>query len=183
MQSDEDETVHGSSWWYWLNQTFAATSFGSWLFARTVHHIDRILMGLTGGRVSVPGLFAGLPVVRVTTIGRKTGKERTLPLCGFRDDDKWFLIASNYGSDEHPAWYRNLKANPEVKLDHQGQTRPYVARDATEDEWDEYWDQATDTYLGYEVYRDRAEDRQIPIVVLTPKEDESTSAETRTSTP
>lgn len=171
MSSEQDAPVYESSWWYRLNQQFAATSFGSWLFANTVHYVDRILMGLTGGRVSMPGTFAGLPVVQLTTIGRKTGKERTLPLCGFRvGDDKWFVIASNYGKEEHPAWYRNLKANPEVKLHHEGETRKYVARDAAQEEWEKYWDRAADVYLGYEVYRDRAEDREIPIVVLEPPE-------------
>lgn len=157
-----------ASWWQRVMQRVAATRVGSWVFSHTLHHIDRVLMDVSGGRVSVPKVLAGLPVVRLTTIGAKTGKERTVPVVGLHDDGKWIVVASNWGGDSHPAWYHNLRSNPDVKLTHNDQTDQYVARDATEDEWETYWRQATDLYVGFEPYQRRSDDRQIPIVVLEP---------------
>lgn len=157
-------------WWQQVIQRVAATRVGSWIFSHTLHHIDRVLMGVSGGRASVPKLLAGLPVIRLTTTGAKTGKERTVPVLGLRDGEKWVVVASNWGDDRHPAWYHNLQADPAVKVTDDDRTDDYVARDATEDEWETYWNRATDLYVGFEPYRRRAEDRRIPIVVLEPAE-------------
>jgi deazaflavin-dependent oxidoreductase (nitroreductase family) len=107
-------------------------------------------------------------VVRLTTTGAKTGIERTVPLVGLRDGEEWVLIASNWGRDEHPAWYHNLRANPEVRLGHEGQTGRYVARVTTGGERDAYLELASEAYVGYDLYRRRSGDRSIPVVVLTP---------------
>lgn len=157
-------------WWQRLGQRFAATRAGSWFFSRTLHHVDRALLRVSSGRLSVPKLVAGLPVVRLTTVGAKTGEERTVPVLGLRDGDRWVLVASNWGGEDHPAWYHNLRATPEVELTHEDRTDRYVAREATEEEREEYWDRATELYLGFEPYRRRSGDRQIPVVVLTPRE-------------
>jgi len=74
----------------------------SWFFSHTLHHVDRGLLRLSGGRVSIPGALAGLPVIRVTT-GAKTGTERTVPLVGLRDGERWVLVASNWGRERHPS--------------------------------------------------------------------------------
>lgn len=112
---------------------------------------------------------AGAPVVKLTTIGAKTGKERPAPVLGLRDGENWVVVASNWGRPEHPAWYYNLKANPEVKLTYKGQTGQYVAREVTGDERAEYWSQIAEVNPGLETYQQRAGDRQIPVVVLTPR--------------
>lgn len=137
------------------------------IMSRTLHRIDLFLMGVTGGKVSVPGTLGGLPVVRLTTIGAKTGRERTVPLLGIEDDEKWVLIASNWGNENHPSWYYNLRANPEVRLSHDNQTKQYTAREATEEERPKYWEQAKELYPNYESYQQYTGGRQIPIVVLT----------------
>jgi len=138
--------------------------------SRTLHHIDLFLMSLTGGRVSVPKVLGGLPVIRLTTIGAKTGRERTVPLLGIQDGEKWALIASNWGNENHPSWYYNLRANPEVRLSHDDQMNQYTAHEATEQEREGYWKQATELYPNYESYQQYTGGRQIPIVVLTPTE-------------
>lgn len=148
-------------------QKLPSTEVGARVFSHTLHHVDRVLLGISGGRVSVPRLLAGLPTVRLTTVGAKTGKERTVPVLGLRDGETWVLFASNWGDDRHPAWYHNLRANPAVELTHGDRTRRYVAREATEDEREEYWERATDLYVGFEPYRRRT-DRRIPVVVLEP---------------
>ena len=122
--------------WQRFVQRIAATRPGSWLFSHTLHHVDRFLMGVSGGRLTVPGLLAGLPVVWLTTTGAKTGKERTLPVLGLRDGDRWVVVASNWGNETHPAWYYNLRANPEVELTYREQRGAYVAREADPEEGD-----------------------------------------------
>lgn len=157
--------------WQRFVQRFASLRVVSWIFSHTLHYVDVVLMRLSGGRVSIPRQLAGLPVVRLTTIGAKTGKVRTVPLVGLRDGENWVLIASNWGNERHPAWYHNLKANPAVELTHEDETERYIARDATDDERAEYWERASEIYPGYEAYRERSGDRQIPVVVLEPAED------------
>jgi deazaflavin-dependent oxidoreductase (nitroreductase family) len=157
-------------WWQRLAQRFASSRVGSWLFSHTLHHIDRVLMGLSGGRVSIPRVLAGVPVIRLTTTGAKSGKERTVPVLGMRDGEDWIVVASNWGDDRHPAWYHNLTANPSVTVTHEDRSEAYVAREATGAEYDEYWAQANDMYVGFEPYDERSGDRAIPIVVLEPPE-------------
>jgi deazaflavin-dependent oxidoreductase (nitroreductase family) len=150
-------------------QRIPATRLGSWFLARTLHYIDPVLLRLSNGRLSLPGIITGLPVVMLTMTGAKSGKPRTLPLVGIQDGDKVILIASYFGNLHHPAWYRNLCAHPAATLVAEGRTRAYVARDATGEEYDRYWRQAVDLYIGYKFYKERAGNRHIPIVVLSPE--------------
>lgn len=158
-------------WWQRLVTRLVSSRVGSWICSYTLHHIDNALLRLSDGRVSTPQLLAGLPVVRLTTTGARTGKERTVPVLGFRDGDEWFLIASNWGAEGHPAWYHNLKANPEVTLRHDDQTGRYVAEEVTGERRESYWRQANQLYPGYEAYRRRSGNRHIPVVVLRPIEE------------
>ncbi|MFB6171651.1 MAG: nitroreductase/quinone reductase family protein [Haloarculaceae archaeon] len=159
------------SWWQRQMQRVAASRPGSWLFSQGLHHVDRVLLAASGGRASMPGVLAGLPVVRLTTTGAKTGRERTHPVLGLPDGEKWVLVASNWGQDHHPAWYHNLRANPAVELTHEDETDEYVAREATGQERTDYWDRVTDLYVGFEPYQRRSGDRDIPVVVLEPAAD------------
>lgn len=112
----------------------------------------------------------GAPIVELTTIGAKTGRERDVPVLGMRDGERWIVVASNWGREEHPAWYHNLKANPDVKLTYKGRTGRYVAREPTGDERDEYWRRVADLNPSLETYRQRSGDRRIPVILLTPEE-------------
>jgi deazaflavin-dependent oxidoreductase (nitroreductase family) len=149
-------------------QRFAASRARSWLFSHVMHRVDRALMAASGGRVSTARVLAGLPTVRLTTTGAKTGKRRTVPLMGMLDGERWVLVASNWGSERHPAWYHNLRANPEVELTYRDRTDEYVAREASGDERAAYWERACRLYVGFEAYRRRSDDREIPVVVLEP---------------
>jgi deazaflavin-dependent oxidoreductase (nitroreductase family) len=150
-------------------QRFPASHLGAWIFARTLHPLDRILLRLSRGRVSVPGIVTGLPVVMLTTIGAKSGKPRTVPVVGISDGDKVVVIASNYGQAHHPAWYHNLRAHPEATLELPGRSGTYLAREATPAEWQTYWRRASELYIGFPEYQKRTQGRDIPIIVLTPK--------------
>lgn len=147
-----------------------ATRPAAWLLARTIHHLDGAVQRLSGGRTTASALFSGLPIVSLTTIGAKTGRPRTVPLvavplAGETDGERLILIASNWGQAKHPAWYYNLKANPRVTITHNGQTRPYLAHEATGEERARCWARAVALYPGYQGYARRA-GREIPVVVV-----------------
>ena len=127
----------------------AASRLGAWIFARTLHPLDRLLLRLSRGRVSIPGVLTGLPVVMLTTIGAKSGKLRTVPVVGLSDGDKVVVIASNFGQARHPAWYYNLRAHPEATLELPGRTGRYLAREATPAEWQIYWRRAAICTLAF----------------------------------
>ena len=142
---------------------------GTWLFSRMLHHVDRPVQRLTGGRHSVTSLLSGLPVVTATTSGAKSGQPRTLPLVAVPDGENVILIASNFGQPHHPAWYYNLRAHPEVRLTYEGRTITYLARETSGAERERCWQKAASLYSGYTVYEQRARHREIPVMLLTPK--------------
>lgn len=173
MVSTEDSTrmppdKTAPLWWQRVIQSLAATRVGSWILSLTIHHLDLVLLNGSGGRVSTSTVLAGLPTVQLTTVGANTGRDRTVPVMGLPDGEKWILVASNWGSESHPAWYHNLCANPDVTLTYRDQTNRYVAREATGTERDGYWRRATEMYVGFEAAKRRSKPRQIPIVVLSP---------------
>jgi len=139
------------------------------LVAPIVHHVDTFFLHLSGGRWDIARL-AGLPVIEVTTIGAKSGQKRTLPLAGLPDGANFVLIASNFGRERTPAWYYNLKANPECVIKKKGQAGTYIARETEGEERERYWDLAVSYYVGFETYKQRASHREIPVMVLEPKE-------------
>ncbi len=154
-----------------LVQKLASTRPVAWLFAHILHHTDRILLKLTAGRVTVPSALAGLPTAQVTTVGAKSGLARTLPLVFIRDEhdpSTFAIIASNWGQDHNPAWYYNLKACPQATCIIDGKTSQYVAHEAIGEEYEKFWRRASDTYIGYPLYQQRAGGRHIPIMVMTP---------------
>lgn len=142
-----------------------ATRPAAWALARTIHHLDRAVMRLSGGRTTAAALFSGLPVVTVTTTGAKSGQPRSVPLVAVPDGDRLILIASNWGQAKHPAWYYNVKAHPDVTVTAGGETRRYVAREVMGEERAACWARAVAVYPGYEGYAKRA-GRGIPVVVV-----------------
>jgi deazaflavin-dependent oxidoreductase (nitroreductase family) len=92
----------------------AATTPGAAVLKRTGHHLDRAISRLTGGRTTFSTLLTGIPVVMLTTTGARSGRQRTVAVAGIPHPDGLGVIASNFGQDKHPAWYHNLKANPEA---------------------------------------------------------------------
>ena len=119
----------------------------------------------TGGRVG--GRFGrGAPVLLLTTIGRKSGVERTTPLLYLRDGGDLVIVASKGGSDEHPLWYGNLVANPDVKVQIGRDVSPMRARTADEAERARLWPGLVAMYAGYDAYQARTS-RRIPVVILS----------------
>jgi deazaflavin-dependent oxidoreductase (nitroreductase family) len=152
-----------------LVQKIAASRPGAWFFARTLHHFDRAVLKLTGQRMTLTSILSGLPIVLVTTVGAKSGISRTVPLIAIRDEcdpNTMAIIASNWGQHSHPAWYLNLKACPRATCSLSGRTAQYVAHEASGEEYAKFWQRATETYIGYPLYKVRAGERRIPIMVL-----------------
>ena len=140
----------------------------TWFLVNVGNKIDPYLMRATGGRLKTT---FNAPTVLLTHTGAKSGKRRTTPLAYFTDDDNAVLIASRGGHRDHPAWYHNVTANPEVELWTKGGGGRYRASEAEGKERKRLWDLATGYYPGFAKYQERAGDRRIPVVVCTPQDD------------
>lgn len=127
--------------------------------------LHRALYRASGGRVG--GRLWGLRVVLLTTVGRRSGKRRTVPLLSLRDGDNVVVIASYGGLDQPPAWWLNLEAHPDAELEEGGTSRAVVARTAVGDERARLWARVTAQAPGYLDY-ERRTDREIPVVILEP---------------
>ncbi len=109
----------------------------------------------------------GAPVLLLDHVGRKSGKKRTNPLICTEDGEDLVIVASKGGIDKHPAWYLNLRANPETTVNWRGERRRVRARDATDSERERLWPIMADVYPPYDSYQRRTE-RRIPVVILEP---------------
>ncbi len=149
-------------------QAVASTRAGAWLFARILPPMDRAVRRLTKGRTSVPRLLAALPVLLVTTTGRKSGQPRETFLIAVPIGDTLALLGTNFGQANTPAWVFNLEADPRASVTHRGVTRPVVARPATEDERTQVLANSAGVYGGYLKYQQRITGRRLRIFVLDP---------------
>lgn len=155
-------------WWHPLIQKAAASSFGIWLLADTLHRIDKPLLKLSRNRASFTSWLAGLPVIVLHHTGAKSGLPRQTPLVVHTEGEKIILIASYFGNSRHPAWYHNLVACPEIEVAYRGQKGAYRARQVNGADRARYWEMAVESYPGYALYEQRAGERVIPVIVLEP---------------
>jgi deazaflavin-dependent oxidoreductase (nitroreductase family) len=139
---------------------------GAWFYINVAPGMDRALMKLSGGRLAT----AGPGRVGILSVhGAKSGIERQTPLVYTRDGENILLVASRGGDVRHPAWYHNVKANPDVRFRVRKDDLPFRARTATSEERPRVWRLVNRTYPGYDVYQRRAGEREIPVVVLEPR--------------
>ena len=127
------------------------------------------LMKVSGGRVGWKA--AKMPVVELTTTGRKSGLPRTVLLTSpVQEGATVVLVASRWGDDHHPAWFVNLRDNAEVRVSMKGSRDQRMhARIATPDERARLWPKAVARYPRYADYQKKTE-REIPLVLLEPAE-------------
>jgi deazaflavin-dependent oxidoreductase (nitroreductase family) len=149
-----------------LMQSFGSTSFGAWFFSKTLAPMDRACRKVTKGRTSVPQLLAGLPVMFVTTKGRKSGQPRTTPLIAVPTGDSLALIGTNFGQTRTPGWVYNLETNPAVRVRYHDIEFDGIVRPATDSERSDIWKTASTVYPGYDKYQQRITGRHIRIFVL-----------------
>jgi len=121
---------------------------GSWYFLNVANPIDRRLIPATRGRLS---LAPGMPLLVMENRGARSGALRRTPLLYARDGDDIVLIASNGGNPRHPAWFHNVRANPDVKLFLRGRTGRYRARIVEGAEHERLWLIATELNPGYDI--------------------------------
>jgi deazaflavin-dependent oxidoreductase (nitroreductase family) len=136
-------------------------------FSTRLHHIDRWILAITGGRQTITG-WMGWTIIQLHTTGARSGRARQTILIGVVDGDRIVVIASNFGRSHHPAWHHNLEANPACLVTVQGKTGNYVAAIAEGEQREKYWNMAVNLYRGYSLYSQRAAPRRIPVIVLCP---------------
>ncbi len=107
-------------------------------------------------------------VLILHTIGRKSGQTRKLPLIYGRSGDDYLVVASKGGAPNHPAWYLNLEANPNVKIQVWGDLMSATARTASAEEKARLWPLMTAQWPDYDKYQSKTE-RDIPLVIVTPQ--------------
>lgn len=141
---------------------------GAWM----LEHGHRALLKLTGGRF--PKAVLGMQPVELHTVGRKSGLRRSTMLTAPVLDEKHLvLVASKGGHRDHPDWYKNLSANPDVEVTVNGETKKMRARTASAEEKAAIWPTVVAAYKGYAGYQ-RNTDRDIPVVICEVSQDPST---------
>jgi deazaflavin-dependent oxidoreductase (nitroreductase family) len=117
------------------------------------------------GRVG--GMFEGAPMILVTYTGRKSGRRITTPLVHTRDGDDYVIIASKAGADEHPLWYLNIQADPNVHVEVGTEAFPAVATIHEDgEERDRLYAAQAELMPNFAEYQEKT-DRLIPVVVLS----------------
>lgn len=132
----------------------------------------RIIKEFRENNGKVGGMFEGAPMVLVTTAGRRTGKPHTNPVIYLRDGDRYLVFASNMGSPEHPDWYYNMLASPQVTMEvgtDEGHVKPFATRAVVleGEERDRLWERQCSISPAFREYQEKTT-RIIPVVALYP---------------
>ena len=135
--------------------------------SKVVTRFHQLVFDASKGKVI--GKASGMPVLKLTTVGRKSGQPRSTMLTSpLIEGDNVMLVASNGGDDRHPMWYSNLIVNPDVEIVMNGSSRTMRARVAEGDERTRLWEALASKHVNYAGYQ-RKTSRQIPVVVLEPR--------------
>ena len=135
---------------------------------KMMNTIHRGILAVTFGKA---GWSAGsMPVLELTTIGRKSGQPRSVMLTSpVQPDDGYVIVASKGGEDTHPAWFLNLRDNSDVEVSVKGGPKEKMtATIIGPEDRAQLWPEITRTYKGYAGYQEKT-DREIPLVLLTPR--------------
>jgi deazaflavin-dependent oxidoreductase (nitroreductase family) len=132
---------------------------------KTMNAIHRGLLKISGGKAG--WRVSDMPVLELTTIGRKSGQPRSVMLTSpIQEGTTLVVVASRGGDDNHPAWFLNLRANPQVEVAYQGKpARPMRARVADADERGRLWPLVVADHKNYAGYQTKTK-REIPLVLL-----------------
>jgi deazaflavin-dependent oxidoreductase (nitroreductase family) len=133
--------------------------------ARAAGVLHRGLYRVSGGRMG--GSASGVPVVLLSTRGRRSGRVHTWPVCCVAEGDDLVVIASAGGNPRNPGWYHNLRANPNVTVQVGHRSRAMVAEPQTGPAREAYWARVVRQHPAFEGYQ-RKVSRRIPVVLLRP---------------
>ena len=134
---------------------------------KAMNTLHRGMLKLSGGRLGWNA--ASMPVLELTTIGRKSGQPRSVMLTSpLQEGTTIVVVASRGGDDQHPAWFLNLRDNPDVEVTWKGEPKRRMrARVASADERARLWPRVTADHKNYAGYQTKTE-REIPLVLLEP---------------
>jgi deazaflavin-dependent oxidoreductase (nitroreductase family) len=135
---------------------------------RVTSRMHRLVYRRTGGRLGGSAGSDNRPVGLLATIGRKSGVEREWPVLALEDGGRYVVVASNGGRDDHPAWFFNLQATPEVTLQLGERLIHATARVAVPGERQTLWPRLTAMHKGFADFARKTE-RIIPVVILEPR--------------
>jgi deazaflavin-dependent oxidoreductase (nitroreductase family) len=135
---------------------------------KVMNGIHRAALTLSFGKIG--NRLLGMPAFELTTVGRRTGQPHKVMLTApYTEGDTLAVVASKGGNDEHPAWFLNLRDNPEVEVTHPGKPpQKMVAHVADEKERARLWPLITEDHDNYAGYQRKTE-REIPVVLLEPR--------------
>ena len=135
---------------------------------KLMNALHRVVLKASFGKIG--GNLLGMPAFELTTTGRKSGKRRSVMLTAPAEEgDTLVVVASKGGNDEHPAWFLNLRDNPEVEVRFAGKDpKPMTARVADAKERARLWPIITEDHDNYAGYQKNT-DREIPVVLLEPR--------------
>ena len=140
----------------------------SWPALRRVFGVHERIYRASGGRIGHRLPFVGAPMLLLDHVGAKSGIKRSTPLLYVPDGDNVAIIASKGGHPKSPAWFHNLRANPDTEVRIGRERRRVRARVTEGEERDRLYARATELYRPYAAYQARTE-RRIPVVVLEPR--------------
>ena len=134
---------------------------------KAMNGVHRGLLKLSGGRLGWTA--ADMPVLELTTTGRRSGRSRSVMLTSpYREGERIVIVASKGGEDTHPAWFLNLRENPQVVVSMKGAPDvPMLASVASREERERLWPIVAEKYANYAGYQAKT-DREIPLVLLEP---------------
>lgn len=142
------------------------TGFGRWWLINVAPRLDPVFFKLSGGRfTSLPA-----PILFLTHTGARSGQKRETPLVYFTDGDDLVVMASNYGREKHPAWFHNVRANPEVEVRAAGRRQRRRARITDGEDRQRLYELAKQITRAYGDYEQRAP-REIQVIRLAPPGD------------
>jgi deazaflavin-dependent oxidoreductase (nitroreductase family) len=148
------ERVGGSKWFLRLAPKF-------------VPQMDNFVYKLTRGRVLPTSLY--MPMIRITSIGRRSGEPRTVVVATIPHEGNFIVVGSNYGQEHHPAWSHNLIANPEATAEYRGKVFPVTAHRASPEEKAELWPTIVGQWPNFDRYSEHSGGRDLRVFVLQPQ--------------
>lgn len=135
------------------------------IFIKWFMAFNAFLIRISGGRIG--SKLGAQTILILHTTGRKSGEDRAIPIAYFDYEDKYLIVASNWGKDKNADWYLNLKKQPRAVVEVKGREIEVRSREAQSEEYDRLWKFATEHHPPYLDYQ-RMTTRHIPIMVFEP---------------
>lgn len=165
LQSEIRHKAAGANAFHRLVQRFAQSRLGAAVLPRFLRVLDLLVNRLTRGRTTLTDVFAGLPIVMLTTTGARSGLARTNPVMGIPLGDDLAVLGGNIGTGVIPSWVYNLRAHPDATLTYRNNSVEITAVEVTGSEAENVFKASYMIFPGYAVFRKRFTE-PIPAFVL-----------------